>query len=124
VRSFGSELFEYITTIVPYWRVCDEGWPIGSDHLTGIGVLRNYGDQAMVMTWDQDTRGQLSRLRDQLEPFLKRIVVVVDDRETEDIAPVSAVIAPIAVIPWSRRGELAAFIVKDARLEPFLKRII
>jgi hypothetical protein len=114
VRSFGSELFEYITTIVSYWRVCDEAWLIGSDHLTGIGVSRNYGGQAMVMTWDQDTSCQLSGLRDQLGPFLKRIVVVVDDRETEDIAPVSPVTLPIAVIPRSRRGELAAFIVKDA----------
>ena len=76
--------------------------------------MRNYGGQVMVMPWNRDTWSQLSRLRDQLEPLWKRIVVVVDDRETKDIAPVSAVITPIAAIPWSLRGELAAFIVKDA----------
>lgn len=114
VRTFGSELFEYITTVVPHWRVCDEAWAIASDHLTGIGVLRNYGGQVMVMPWDEHTHRQLVGFRGLLGPLLKRIVVVVDDREAEDSEVVPAILAPIAVLPWSRRSELAAFVIKDA----------
>ncbi len=113
VSTFGQELFRYITTVIPYWRVCDEGWPLANDYLTGIGVLRNYGGQVMVLPWNEDARSQLTRFRELLEPLLKRIVVVVDDREPEDLQAISAVLAPIAVLPWSRRAELASFIIKD-----------
>jgi hypothetical protein len=114
MRSFKSELFEYVTTVVPYWRVCDEAWPIGGDHLTGIGVLRNYGGQVMVMPWGHDTRLQLSSFRELLGPFMKQIIVVIDDREHEGAEAAVAELAPIVVLPWSRRSELAAFIIKDA----------
>lgn len=114
MRTFSSELFEYITTVVPYWRVCDEAWPLANDHLTGIGVERNWGGQVMVMPWDQDTRRQLVPLGDRPESVLKRIIVVVDDREPEDTEAIAALLTPIAVLRWSRRSELAAFLIKNA----------
>ena len=110
--TFGQELFKHITTVVPYWRVCDEAWLLGGDHLTGIGVLRNYGGQVMVLHGTK-TLAQLARFRELLEPLLTRIVVVVDDRESEDLEAISAMLSPIAVLPWSRRTELARFIVND-----------
>ena len=113
MSTFGQELFTHITTVVPYWRVCDEAWLLGDDHLTGIGVLRNYAGQVMVLPWCDDTRQQLARFRELLEPLLKRIVVVVDDRQPEDLEAISAMLTPIAVLPWSRRTELARFIIKD-----------
>jgi hypothetical protein len=69
--SFDQDLYSYVETLVPYWRVCDEAWPLGEDHLVGIGVLRNHGGQVMVLPWDQETRDQLQRIREKLEPFLK-----------------------------------------------------
>jgi hypothetical protein len=113
VPTFGQELFEYITTVVPYWRVSDEAWPLADDYLTGIGVLRNYGGQVMVLPWSEDTRRQLMRFRELLEPLLKQIVVVVDDREPEDLEAIPALLSPITVLPWSRRTELARFVIKD-----------
>ena len=114
VPTFGQELFEHITTVVPYWRVCDEAWALADDHLTGIGVLRNYGGQVMVLPWSQNTRRQLARFREQLGPLSKRIIVVVDDREPEDMEAISTMLTPITVLPWSRRDELASFVVKDS----------
>jgi hypothetical protein len=110
---FGQELFEYLTTLVPYWRVSDEAWPLEKDHIRGIGVLRNYGGAVMVMPWNDDTRAQLARFREHLDPLLKRIVVVVDDREIADWGAASATLAPIALLPWSRRNQLASFVIKD-----------
>ncbi|HEY2476922.1 MAG TPA: hypothetical protein VGI19_19225 [Candidatus Cybelea sp.] len=111
--TFGSELFAYLTTVVPSWRVCDEAWPIASDHLTGIGVKRNYGGQVMVMPWGEETSRQLARFREMLGPLSKRIVVVADDRESGDTQPISVAVTPIAVILWSRPSELAAFVIKE-----------
>lgn len=114
MSTFGQELFKYIATVVPYWRVCDEGWPLADDYLTGIGVLRNYGGQVMVLPWNEDARQQLARFRELLGSLSKRIVVVVDDREVDDLEAILAILSPIAVLPWSRRTELARFIIKDA----------
>lgn len=114
VRTFGSELFEYITNLIPYWRVSDEAWSVASGHLTGVGVERNLGGQVMVMAWNQDTSRKLASVGDLPESFLKRIVVVVDDRESADTGAIAALLTPIAVLPWSRRSELATFVVKEA----------
>jgi len=113
VPTFGQELFEYITTVVPDWRVCDEAWPLADDYLTGIGVLRNYDGQVMVLPWNEDAGKQLARFRELLEPLLKRVVVVVDDRDVQDMEAISAMLTPIVVLPWSRRTELARFVTKD-----------
>jgi hypothetical protein len=115
VATFGQELFKYIKTVVPYWRVCDEAWLLANDdYLTGIGVLRNYGGEVMVMPWGEHTRDQIARFRELLKPFLKRIVVVIDDRAPKDVEAISAMLAPIAVLRWSHRSELAAFVIKDS----------
>lgn len=113
VATFGQELFEYITTIVPRWRVCDEAWPLVGGHLTGIGVLRNYGGQVMVLPWTENARRQLAHFHDLIAPLSERIVVVVDDRDLEDVESTSAMLSPITVLPWSRRTELAKFVIKD-----------
>jgi hypothetical protein len=115
VRAFGQELFAYITTLVPYWRVCDEAWALdeGDDHLTGIGVLRNYGGQVLIVPWDDSACGQLAHVHKRLKTFFDRIMVVVDDRKSEDLEAIRAICSPIVVLPWSRRAELAAFVVKD-----------
>jgi hypothetical protein len=114
MSTFSHDLADHIMTLVPYWRVCcDEAWALGDDHLIGIGVERNYGGQVMVLPWSEDTRQQLTRFREQLAPRLKRIVVVVDDREPEDLEAISAMLTPITMLPWSRRTELARFVIKD-----------
>lgn len=107
------ELFEYIATIVPYWRVSDEAWPLKGEYLTGKGVLRNDGGQVMVMVWNDDTRRQLARLREMLGDLSSRIVVIVDDEGVEDLDGIAATVRPIAVLPWSRKANLASFIIKD-----------
>jgi hypothetical protein len=112
--SFGREVFEYITSLVPYWRVTDEAWPVEDDHLTGIGVERNYGGQVMVLPWSEDAKARLALLHGLLGPLSKRIVIVVDDREIEQLDPIFAIATPIVVLPWSRRSELASIIIKDS----------
>ena len=67
---------------------------------------------------------QLARFRELLGPLSKRIVVVVDDREVEDLEAISAVLAPIAVLPWSRRAELARFIIKDTSDSGYAARLL
>jgi hypothetical protein len=50
LERFGSVIFEYLKTIVPYWRICDEAWHVTEDpYLGGIGVERNYGGQLLVI---------------------------------------------------------------------------
>jgi hypothetical protein len=112
---FGSELFQYITTLVPYWRVSDDAWRLGNDdsYLTGIEVLRNYGGSAMVIPWDENRRKELSELGAGKRVNLSRLIVVVDDR-VEDWRTIEDIMAPIAVLPWSRRDELAVSIIKDS----------
>jgi hypothetical protein len=68
----------------------------------------------MVVPWCDDAESQLVRFREALAPLANRILVLVDDREPTDIERISAITAPISVLPWSRRDELALFIIKDA----------
>jgi hypothetical protein len=115
VRTFGQDLFAYIATLVPHWRVGDEAWPIGGNdnHITGIGVERNYGGQVLVIAWDENVRRQLARFHKDLEPLFKRIVVVVDDRKSADLDAIERTCTPITVLPWSRRVELAGTVIQD-----------
>jgi hypothetical protein len=114
MATFEQDLYNYVETLVPYWRVCDEAWPLGEDNLVGIGVLRNYGGQVMVLPWNQNTSDQLRRLREQLEPFLKHIIVVVPDCESEELEAIDASVAPVEILLWSRRTDLANFVIKDS----------
>lgn len=46
VSTFGQELFKYITTVVPYWRVCDEAWPLAGDYLTAPASCVTMADKS------------------------------------------------------------------------------
>jgi hypothetical protein len=68
--SFGVSVFEYLKTLVPQWRLCDEAWLLGEDHLVGIGLERNYGGQLMVVPWPDGGLMQHPALP-AIEPALK-----------------------------------------------------
>lgn len=117
MSSFGSELFTYITTLVPYWRVNDEAWPLDAEseppYLSGIGVLRNYGGQVMVVPGEDSSLETLSSILER-KPFdAPRVIVVVDDRDGQDWHNIAARVSPVRVLPWSRRDELRGFVIKD-----------
>jgi hypothetical protein len=67
----------------------------------------------MVLPWNQDTRYQLRRFREQLQPPCKRILVVVADPESEELDAIKVLVAPIKVLPWSRRADLTSFVIND-----------
>ena len=114
MAGFGTEVFQYLTTLVPSWRVCDEAWYVADDcYLAGIGVLRNHGGQVLLIPWEECRRKELLGLRDGRHIQLDRVVVVVDDRSESRWATIRDDLAPMAVVPWSRRGELALTIIKD-----------
>lgn len=100
--------------MVPYWRVSDDAWNLGEDsYLTGIGVLRNYGGDVIVIPWEEDRHQELLRLlRADSGVDLQRVTVVIDDR-TEAWQVIAEELAPITVLPWSRRDELIQRILKD-----------
>lgn len=111
-ERFGTELFHYLASILPYWRVSDDAWRLTDDnYLAGIGVLRNKGGDALVIPWDANDE---RRLRDLLEHLQNaqsdRVIVVVDDRQIEDWVTVKNELAPVKVTPWSSRSDLAALL--------------
>ncbi len=115
MSDFGRELFEYMTSLVPFWRVSDDAWNLGGDaFLAGIEVLRNYGGEVMVIPWDEERREELIGLRHLATRIdLQRVVVVVDDRTAAAWQEIEKDLAPIVVLPWSRRIDLTATLVKD-----------
>jgi hypothetical protein len=124
MAGFGREVWDYVSTLVPYWRLSDEAWSLDSawppepdSHLIGIGVLRNYGGDVIVIPWDENDGRQRSSIRkanELLDPNrLRRVVVIVDDCSTIDLVNVAKKVAPIAVLPWSLRNELSQIVIKD-----------
>ncbi len=115
MADFGMELFDYVRTLVPYWRVSDDAWLLSDEsHLCGLGVLRNYGGQVMVMEWDPDVHQQLTSLRDSDEKIdFNRVVVVVDDRAITHWEKIQTDLAPVNVTPWSKRETLAEILIRD-----------
>jgi hypothetical protein len=116
--TFGQNVFAFLTTIVPYWRMCDDAWLLSDEsHLRGIGVLRNYGGDVLIIPWSKDPELlrclQLPRMGNALPDYDRRIVVV-DDRSGERWDHVEKGIFPIAVIPWSDRSRLSEFVISDA----------
>src|ERR1700757_4634160 len=87
-QTFGQEVYEYIVTLVPYWRATTEAWLLSNErYLVGIGVLRNYGGDLMVVTLQSPEEKEADQLRlilsDKLrllQGSLDNIVVVYDDR--------------------------------------------
>jgi len=118
VASFRQELFAYITSIVPFWRVTDDAWLLCNEsHVSGIGVLRNYGGDVLVVPWSDDPELarslQLPRMANEL-PDIDRRIVVVDDRSGERTDLLGQRISPIPVILWSERSRLSDFVIMGA----------
>jgi hypothetical protein len=115
MAEFGRKLFEYIKTLVPDWRVSDDAWALSDEsHLCGIGVLRNYGGEVMVIEWTPGIHKQVSDLRDSgSEVDFNRVVIVVDDHAIADWLNIQKELAPINVIPWSKREGLAQIVISD-----------
>jgi hypothetical protein len=115
MATFSSEVFNFIKTLVPYWRVSDDAWRLADgSYLTGIGVLRNFGGSVMVIPWDKDRHQQLAALRFSTEslPF-DRVIIVVDDRIEAAWERIADDLSPFTVSPWSRRNELAGCLAND-----------
>jgi hypothetical protein len=113
---FGALVFDYLKTVVPFWRLCDEAWALGEDHLVGIGVLRNYGGQLMVVL-QSDGWSKPHPAWPNIEPALEaagysrdRIVVVVDDRSG---VPEVRQTMQFPQVLWSERERLKDYLVKD-----------
>lgn len=102
---------------MPYWRVTDEAWPLGEEsesrYLNGIGVLRNYGGQVMVVPGEESPLETLRSILERKSFDTQRVIVVVDDRDGQDWHDVAARVSPVRVLPWSRRDELTRFVLKD-----------
>lgn len=114
-QTFGALVFEYLKTLVPDWRLCDEAWLLGNDHLVGIGVERNYGGQLMVIPWADGAEPHPQWPN--IEPLLSahgistnRIVVVIDDRIDGSGDHRLAVFTEVL---WSEREHLKDYAVKD-----------
>jgi hypothetical protein len=116
--TLGQELFVYLATIVPYWRVSDDAWLLYDEaHLCGIGVLRSYGGDVLVIPWSEDPELlrclRLPRMGSALPDYDRRIVIV-DDRKGEHWELVEKRISPVPVIPWSDRPRLSEYVIRDA----------
>jgi hypothetical protein len=115
-RSFGGIVFDYLKTAVPYWRLSDEAWSLGDEHLIGIGVLRNYGGQLMVVPWSDGgsmphpSWPDVGPALDAAGIPLDRVIVVIDDRDGD--GP-SRRPTPFVEITWSQREQLKEYVVKD-----------
>lgn len=119
---FGREVFQYLVEIVPYWRVSDDAWMLSDgSYLTGIGVLRNFGGNVLVVpfsTNDTELSERLTKISDgELTVWAgnQRIEVVIDDRQGSDSGAVSRQLAGLTVVCWSHRKDLVRFVVKDTR---------
>jgi hypothetical protein len=116
MSEFSKLVFDYLQTLVPNWRLCDEAWPVGDEHLIGIGVERNYGGQVLVVTLsdgDSSPHPSWPNIDDQLKAHGKaanRVVVVLDDRNNDAYVRGQT---PFVEIPWSGRERLTDYITKD-----------
>jgi hypothetical protein len=116
--TLGHQLFDYLASIVPYWRVSDDAWSLCDEsHLVGIGVLRNYGGDVLVIPWSEDPELvrclRLPRIGSAVPDYDRRIVVV-DDRSGAQWELVQKRLFPMPVVPWSERRRLADFVIRDA----------
>lgn len=114
--TFGVLVFDYLKTLVPSWRLCDEAWVLAGDHLVGIGVERNYGGQLMVVP-DPEGSAKPHPAWPDIEPSLEaagytpeRVVVVIDDRDGAKNGRRST---RFPEIRWSEREQLMDHVVKD-----------
>jgi hypothetical protein len=113
--EFSKLVFDYLQTLVPYWRVCDEAWPVGDEHLIGIGVERNYGGKVTIVplpdedllphpSWPDIEHGLKASGR-----AVNGVVVVLDDRNRDAYRAQT----PFEEIPWSERERVKDYVAKD-----------
>lgn len=118
--QFEQRVYDRIVRLVPYWRVSMDAWSLSDNaHLAGIGVLRNYGGDLMVLAIDssEDTRiGRLAAvLRGELalrNGRIENILVVFDDSvlRFEELPPA---LGQLNLLPWSSAMVLPRYVVKD-----------
>ncbi|HTJ24984.1 MAG TPA: hypothetical protein VMA36_02365 [Candidatus Limnocylindria bacterium] len=122
---FQQAVFAYITTLVPYWRVSDDAWPLSDgSYLAGIGVLRNYGGDAMVVPLtaleDEALPELLKVLTGQVESVIARgsiaarLVIVLDDRFGDLRKQLPPEMECATIVSWSNREALAQYVGGDA----------
>lgn len=118
---FGQHVYERIVRLVPYWRASTEAWRLSDDsYLVGIGVLRNYGGDLMVITIDSPgyeavgqlcalLRGELSLTNGRLE----NILVLIDDRLIgfDELPPE---LGRLECMRWSSAADLEQYVTRDA----------
>lgn len=117
---FGQRAYERIVRLVPYWRASTEAWRLSNDsYLVGIGVLRNYGGDLMVITidsLDDEAIGQLLALlqRDiSLEHGrIENIFVLVDDALI-GFDELPATLGRLDRLRWSDAEALVKYVTKD-----------
>ena len=122
--EFPRLVFEYLASIVPYWRVSDDAWPLtDGSHLAGIGVLRNYGGGLLVVPCELDDPGFAETARRlQLaadSPVASRVIAMADDRSSEAWTTLREQLAASAsgLIRWTERDKLKNFVEPLPALE-------
>jgi hypothetical protein len=113
--AFWQMLLTYLNSLVPYWRVFVEAWPLnGGSHLHGFGVLRKCGVDLLVVPWNKDDLELAATVvtprvgDDTLES--DRRIVVVDDRENEQKENIARRVSPVTVVLWSQREKLLSYL--------------
>lgn len=117
---FGQRVYERIVRLVPYWRASTEAWLLSDDsYLVGIGVLRNYGGDLMVITIDSledEVIGQLvALLQGKLsleDRKLENILIVVDD-SILGFDDLPAALGRLESLRWSSAAALARYVIRD-----------
>lgn len=117
---FGQRVYDRIVRLVPYWRASTEAWLLSDDsYLVGIGVLRNYGGDLMVVdvdSLDNDSIRQLVGLaRGDLSlqvGSLSNILLMLDDSAltVDDLPPL---LGQFERLLWSSAESLAQYVISD-----------
>jgi hypothetical protein len=117
---FGQRVYDRIVRLVPCWRASTDAWSLSDgSHLVGIGVLRNYGGDLLVITIDSredETIGQLvAVLGGDLSLRNGRIenVLVVFDDSVLRFEELPRTLWQLERLPWSSAASLALYIIKD-----------
>lgn len=119
--AFWQMLLTYLNSLVPYWRVFNDAWPLnGGSHLHGFGVLRNSGVDLLVVPWNADDPDLAASI---VAPRKGSValegdcrLVVVDDRENQLTEDIAHRVSPVKVVLWSQRESLRSCICKE---EPY-----
>jgi hypothetical protein len=80
--------------------------------LAGIGVLRNYGGEVLVVPCSGAIPPNIA-LRGHGRFDEHHRIVVFDDRDAVGWDHIAAAITLIGIVPWSQRERLAEFVIND-----------